>query len=530
VIDPRPAHPEAPDIIAVVAEACSSEPETPALIFEDGVTITRARLRQEVESFAGFLSKRVNPGDRVAIMLENRAEFMVAWLAVVLNGAILVSINTTAGEYDAGHILRDSGAVTVVVSQATEALVRAIQPQCPDLREILLVRDPEPDGLARYAADAEPMDLSETPVDPHAATNIYYTSGTTGPPKGCVLGHDWWLRFSGLYLLLYGMTPSDRLLCCLQFFYGDPPWQLLMSLQAGTTLVVMRRFSVSRFWDVVREHRVTRLFSIASIPTLLSRAPAGERDHDHNMQFALHLGITAATHRDLNARWGFPWIEGYGLTETGLVVAMPLDRAEEMVGSGSIGVPCPDVEIRICRDDGTEAQDDESGEITLRAPGLMQRYWNRPDETAEVTRGGWFYTGDVGRRDERGFLYFVGRKKDIIRRSGENVAAAEVEEVLRSHPAILEAAVVPVPDELRGEEIKAYIALVEHATPETLAPREIVQFCQQRLAKHKVPRYIEYRSEPFPRTPSMRVKKSDLPRVVVAPSATVWDRTTELGW
>ena len=443
----------APDIISLFVDACVSAPDGAALVFEDGTSLSRAELRGQVERFAGYLSERVKPGDRVAIMLENRTEFMVTWLAVVANGGILVSLNTSAGEYDAGHMLQDSGATLAVVGGSAETLVRSLQGRCPELREIVVVAKPEPDGLAAFQAAGGALDLASIILDPDAPTNIYYTSGTTGPPKGCVTGHRYWLRFADLYLRLYDLTPADRLLCCLQFFYGDPPWQMLVSLHARTALVVMRRFSVSRFWTVVREHDVTRLFGLASIPSLLLKAPPDARDHEHRVKFALQIGVPSASQTELHERWGFPWVEGYGLSETGLVVGMPLEFGDAMAGSGSLGIPCPEVQVRICDDQGNETLANEPGEITLKAPGLMQGYWNQPDATAEVFRDGWFHTGDIGRRDERGFLFFMGRKKDMIRRSGENVAAAEVEALLRSHGAILEAAVVPVPDELRGEEV-----------------------------------------------------------------------------
>jgi crotonobetaine/carnitine-CoA ligase len=141
---------------------------------------------------------------------------------------------------------------------------------------------------------------------------------------------------------------------------------------------------------------------------------------------------------------------------------------------------------------------------------MMRGYLGRPDETAATLRDGWLHTGDLARADDGGFLYFMGRIKDIVRRSGENVAATEVEDVLRSHPAVNEAAVVPEPDDLRGEEIKAYVELVEGISPADVPPGELAAFCGERLARHKVPRYIAFRSEPFPRTPSMRVKKSEL--------------------
>ena len=481
----------APDIISLFVESCVSSPDGLALIFDDGVSVSRTEFRARVERFAGYLRERIKPGDRVAIMLENRTEFMVTWLAVVANAGILVSLNTSAGEYDAGHMLQDSGATLAVVGQAAQALVRSLQARCPELREIVVVSEPEPDGLAAFEGADGGFDLAGILIDPAAPTNIYYTSGTTGRPKGCVTGHRYWLRFADLYLRLYDLTPVDRLLCCLQFFYGDPPWQMLVSLQARTALVAMRRFSVSRFWNVVREHDVTRLFGLASIPSLLLKAPPSPRDHEHRVQFALQIGVPTASQAELHERWGFPWVEGYGLTETGLVVGMPLEYAYEMTGSGSIGIPCPDVAVRICDDQMNETTPNEPGEITLKAPGLMQEYWNRPDATAEVFRHGWFHTGDIGRQDERGFLFFMGRKKDIIRRSGENVAATEVEE---------------------------------------LPPNEIVEFCAQQLAKHKVPRYIEYRTQPFPLTPSMRVKKSELLAEAPVPGAVVWDREAELGW
>jgi crotonobetaine/carnitine-CoA ligase len=199
-----------------------------------------------------------------------------------------------------------------------------------------------------------------------------------------------------------------------------------------------------------------------------------------------------------------------------------------MTGSGSIGLPCPGVSIRLVDDEGAEVSVGSPGEVLISAPGLMRGYLNRPDATAEALEDGWLRTGDLARRDEEGFLYFLGRKKDIVRRAGENVAAAEVENVLRSHPQVLEAAVVPVPDELRGEEVKAYVGLVEGVDAGAVPPVQLVEFCRERLSKHKVPRYIEYREEPFPRTPSMRVKKSALIEEIDDPFRDAWDRDREL--
>jgi crotonobetaine/carnitine-CoA ligase len=458
-------------------------------------------------------------------MMPNRAEFMIAWLAAVACRAELVSLNPAARSHDAGHILRDSAAKIAIVDGEHTALFRELEPTCPALAEVVVIGDEEPGGLAAFTGrltGARP----ETARDD--VTNIYYTSGTTGPPKGCMVGHDYWVRFAGLIIDLYGITAGDRMLCCLQFFYNDPPWMLLVALQAGTSLVVMRRFSVSRYWHVVREHDVTVLFGIASTASLLLKAPPGDNDRDHRVRLAIHVGIPALLHKDLVTRWGAPWVEAYGLTETGLIVSMPVRSATDMIGSGSIGRPCPGADVRILDTDGAEAKDDQPGEIVVLAPGLMRGYLNRPGATAETYRGGWLHTGDLGRRDRHGFLYFQGRMKDIIRRAGENIAAAEVETVLRSHPAVLEVAAVPTPDSLYGEEVKIHVLLADGHTAESVPPAELIAFSEARLARYKVPRFVEYRVEEFDRTPSMRVKKEQLDRS--GDPSRVWDRTAELGW
>lgn len=514
------------DLLDLVRAACLDDPDMPALIFEDGVAVTRRQLWAQTESFAGYLASRVDPGDRVAVMMGNRAEFMIAWLAAVACRAVLVSLNPAARSHDAGHILRDSAARVAVVGPEHEALFRELQPGCPALAEIVVAGDDEPRGLAAFGGIMSGSRPREASGD---ITNVYYTSGTTGPPKGCMVGHDYWIRFAALITDQYGITAADRMLCCLQFFYNDPPWQLLVALLAGAPLIVMRKFSVSRYWEVAREHDVTVLFGIASTATLLLKAPAGGRDREHKVRLAIQVGIPAPLHEALVGRWGVPWVEAYGLTETGLIVGTPVECAAEMIGSGSIGRACPGAQVRIADADDRELSDGEVGEIVVRAPGLMRGYLNRPEATQETMRGGWLHTGDLGRRDEQGFFYFQGRIKDIIRRSGENIAAAEVENVLRSHPKVLEVAAVPAPDPLRGEEVKVHVVLTDGETPQSVPPAELIEFGESRLARYKVPRFLEYRSADFDRTPSMRVKKESLDRSADDP-ARVWDRVAELGW
>jgi crotonobetaine/carnitine-CoA ligase len=512
------------NLVEVLRDACFEDSTAPMLVFEDGLTVTRGEMRARVERFAGYLLKRVSRGDRIAVMLGNRTEWMVAWFAAAGCGLTVVSMNPAAQEHDAGHVLRDSGARLIVTDAEHAGLVERLRGQCVALEHVVILRGAEPDGLRDYGDDDVTLDYLAENASAHDVVNVYYTSGTTGPPKGCMVDHVYWLRFVDVFQRLYGLRPTDRMICCLQFFYNDPPWQTLLSLVARTPLVVMRRFSVSRFFDVVHDNDVTVLFGIASTASLLLKAPPSERDRQHRLRFALHVGIPPNLHQELVARWGVPWLEGYGLTETGLSTAMPMEVADAMIGSGSIGRPCPEVEVRVVDDADRDVPEGAPGELAIRAPGMMKGYLNRPDATAETVRDGWLFTGDVARYDSEGFLYFLGRKKDIIRRGGENIAASEVEQVLRSFPDVLDVAVVPTADELRGEEVHAVVLLVDGKDQETTPPAGLIEFCAGRLSKHKVPRYLTYRSQDFPRTPSMRIKKDELRDVVPG-----WDREGSAG-
>jgi crotonobetaine/carnitine-CoA ligase len=509
-------------IIDLVRDAYRRDPDRPLLIFEDGLTVTTRDLVTRIERFAGAMRDRIAPGDRVAIMLDSRAEFMIAWLAVVALRATLVSVNPAVKEHDARHVLRDSETSLAIIGPEHQAIVDAVRGDCPLLREVVVVGANEPDGLPGSPEGS--FSLDDAGCERDDVTNIYYTSGTTGAPKGCMVGHEWWLRTVDVDLRLHPKGPEDRILCCLQFYYADPGWMVLAALERGGAVVVMRRFSVSRFWEVVRSNEVTEILGIASIPILLLKAPPAATDHQHKVRRALQVAVPANLHREINDRWGFPWIDGYGITEGNFVTRVPLDLAEELVGSGSIGVPCPETTVRLVDDDGADVQVGATGEFWVKGPGLMLGYLNRPEETAAVLQDGWFHTGDLGRQDERGLYYFAGRKKDVIRRSGENLAAAEVEEVLRAHPKVLDVAVVGVPDDLRGEEVKAFILPTEGNSPSTLPPQELAAWCAARLAMYKVPRYIEYRDADFPRTPSLRVQKTLLKTPEYDRQGPVWDR------
>jgi crotonobetaine/carnitine-CoA ligase len=294
-------------------------------------------------------------------------------------------------------------------------------------------------------------------------------------------------------------------------------------------MIAMRRFSVSRFWEVVTRYDATEILSIASIPALLLKGDPAPRELDHRIRLAIHAGVPKELHAQMVSRFGFNWLDQYGSTEGGVMSRVPVHLADELVGSGSLGCEPPGVTVRVGGDDDEEVPLGETGEALIAGRDLYKGYLGRPEVTAEANKGGWYHSGDLVRRDERGLLYFMGRKKDIIRRMGENISAAEVEAVLRSHPSIVEAAVIPVPDALRGEEVKAYVLLKPAESRETMPPPDIIAFCREHLSPYKVPRYIEYRAEDFERTPSMRVHKPSLLKERDDLIAGAWDREAHEG-
>jgi crotonobetaine/carnitine-CoA ligase len=301
------------------------------------------------------------------------------------------------------------------------------------------------------------------------------------------------------------------------FSYIDPQWNLVAALMAGAHLVVLDAFHPSTFWSKVREHDVTYFYCLAAMPTLLLKMHPDPLDHSHRVRVVQCSAIPASRHQELEQRWGVKWYEAFGMTETGADLRVTDEDHDELVGSGCVGAAARAREVRIVDAHDVSVPRGEIGEVVLRGPGLMDRYEADPEATAAAFRGGWFHTGDLGRMDEAGRVYLVGRFKDMVRRAGENVSAREVEDVLLTHASVRLAAVVAVPDELRGEEVKAFVSI--SGGSEQVIVSELAEHCGQRLARFKVPRYWEV-CDDLPITASHRVAKT---RLVSEPGRT-WDR------
>ncbi len=509
-----------PNLGSLLREAARRYGDKTILRFA-GSSLTFTALEGRTNQLANVLGELgVKAGDRVAVMLPNGFDFPVSWLSIAKLGAIMVPVNTQYQHDDLRFVLRDSGAVLLLTTPEFLPLAAAVKPECAVLKAIAVF------GISSDAVQLEPAinlasdELILPSVARDSLVNLQYTSGTTGFPKGCMLSHAYWLELGARTSELMGCTPDDVDLTVQPFYYMDPQWNLVLCLLNGIPLVVAPKFSASRFWQSVIDEGVTFFYCLGTIPVFLLKQPENPvLERGHKLRFVSCSGIVPQFHALYESRFGVPWREGYGMTETGVDIAMPIASSDgsdssrigsSRIGSGSLGKPVPGKQARIIRteESGLETilNDGETGELVVKGGAMMQGYWNRPEDSARVLRDGWMHTGDLAYRDSSGNYFLVGRLKDMIRRGSENIAAAEVESVICEHEHVQMAAVVPQPDEARGEEVKAFVQLSPGAS---LEPSELLEFLRPKLAKFKLPRYVAFVAS-FPLTPSEKIAKHKL--------------------
>jgi crotonobetaine/carnitine-CoA ligase len=306
-----------------------------------------------------------------------------------------------------------------------------------------------------------------------------------------------------------GFNHHDRVLCLLPLFHVNALCHMCIGmLSVGGSIVLTEKFSASRFWDEVKEFGITTSSLMRTIPQILLALPEKPGDRDNSLRLAVAL-LSPELHTRFEERFGLTAVPSYSLTEDLLSVIGPKNMPRDKIGSCGVALAPAVHRIRIVDEAGNDLPAGKPGEIVKQSPVVMQGYFKNPEATSKALKDGWLYTGDLGYLDVDGYLYFVDRVKDMVRRGDENISSEEVERVLNSHPQVAESAVIAVPDQIRGEEVKAYIVLKEAATPEIVPAEAIWNFCKPHLAAFKVPRFIEYRNE-LPKTPSSKVQKNIL--------------------
>lgn len=498
----------------IMEEKASAHPAKTLLKFREGEW-SYGEVNEMANRMAqGLAAIGIRQGDHVAVMLSNCPEFLFMILALAKLGAVAVPINIDFKGNILRHVLDTSDASVLVVDAACLDRVAQVEDQLPQLAVVIVhAEGGPPEALRGLRTSAVPLGrlLDEPAEAPRIHVRhcdlqaIMYTSGTTGPSKGVTVPHALALTDAEDSMDLMDYRPDETIYCPLPLFHAAALWDgFMVALLAGSSIAIVERFSASRFWDDVRHfgaHVAMGIFSM--IPILLKRPPKPD-DKDHPLR-ALYMGKSALDEA-FHGRFGVRSVESYTSTEIGIGARSPYGQWR--VGSCGQANEAT-YEVKVVDDCDREVGPGQGGEFVVRPmrPYVMTLgYYNEPSATARAFRNLWFHTGDRGYRDEEGYFYFLDRIKDCIRRRGENVSAFEVEQVVNSHPAVLETGAFPVPSELGEDEVKVAVVLLPSAS---LDAAELVAFCRERLPEFMVPEHVEFLDE-LPKTAIGKIAKHEL--------------------
>ncbi|WP_144529842.1 ATP-dependent acyl-CoA ligase [Peribacillus simplex] len=500
----------------LVERAVKKNPEKPFLWWQGENTSNIEMYRQIAKAANGFREIGIQRGDRIVLMLPNLPEFLHIWLGLNSIGASIVPINTFFKEEEAAYVINHSESILVVTYQDYYPLIKTILPRCPKIQELVVIQTEgeleigiDYHSLVRRQSDELPV----VDLDENDEASILYTSGTTGNPKGCVQLHSYYLIAGYRYAQNMNLTEQDCVITPLPLLHMNPQILSTMgTLWVGARLALVDRFHPRSWWDNVRKSGATKFHYLGVMPAMLMGQEETENDADHPHWIGMGGGVPSKLHGEFEKRFNVTLLEGFGMTECGLAICTNVDM-ERRIGTGCVGKVFPEYEVMVVDDDDQAVKSGEIGELVLRGSdsfdrrrGFMKEYYNNPEATEDVWKNGWFHTGDYVRTDDEGYVYFVDRKKDIVRRSGENISASEVEDSIRTHPNVFDVAVVAVPDEIREQEVKAYVIRHEGASVEM---EDLIAWCEERLAYFKIPRYWELCNE-FPVTNTGKIQKQKL--------------------
>ena len=469
-------------------------------------SITYADLRVSIYKLAdGLQQQGIIKGTHVAVIMSNRIEFPISWLALAMIGAVMIPVNPAYTSTELDYVLNDSDAEFLIIEDQFLSTLEAMnkRPEAMTDESIIIVTDKDINNNwnSLMSSGSEDADYHYQ-VNSHDLLNIQYTSGTTGFPKGCMQSQKFWVMAGCIAALRNKGIKS--VLADSPFFYFDDQWMVIMGLYSGITVHVAEGMSVSRFLDWVEDHEI----ELAYFPTPILETPPSSRETATSLKKFIGFALNAELTHLVEERFNVLTRDSFGMTEVGVGLLVP-DTVNSDAALDSCGLPAPFRDVKIVDDNGDEVESGSPGELWIKGPGIINGYYKKPKANKETFVDGWFRTGDVFIADALGFYTIVGRMKDMIRRSMENISALEVETAILSKQGVQDAAVIAVPDKKRDEEVKIYVLLSAGYTTEQISPADIIIHCQQRLAPFKIPRYFEY-VKSFPYTPSAKVAKHQL--------------------
>jgi carnitine-CoA ligase len=504
---------DAPSLRDLIERRARDHRDDPFCLFGDEI-VTFGGLDTAVNRLANALAGiGIGPGARVAVMLPNHPDHIYAVLALAKLGATHVPVNVHVKGPGLRYLLEHSEVRTVIADGRYQG---ELSPAAAGSNRIETIvwrgeiagagdgRARSFDALAASGADHPP----KLGPGPDHVVAIMYTSGTTGPPKGVMLSDTMYQAAGRTAALVADVRPADVVFLWEPFYHIAGVQAVTLCLLRGVSCALVERFSAAAFWDQVRRYRATQIHYLGGVLGLLMKQPERADDGLNPVRIAWGAAASPEMWPRFERRFGVRIHECYGLTEGASFTTVNLAGKV-----GSIGKPVDHFEVRIVDDEDRPLPPGQVGEIVQRerAPGLLMKgYFKNPEGTRAALRDGWLHTGDLGHYDAEGFYYFAGRKKDAIRRRGENVSAWEIERVASACPGVEECAAIGVPSDLGEDDIKLF---VRRAEGRSLAPLDLIRWCEERLAYFQVPRYIAFVDD-LPKTPSERVRKDELSRSV----------------
>ncbi len=500
--------------------AASDRPQVPFLRTAAGDLTYAEVLLASLRAARGFQERGVSVGHRVAILMANSSEFVISWFGLNALGAIVVPMNTGLRESQLEHQLAIATPMALIIDEPLRETIAKVHPE--KLPRLLIRHTPDA-AIPQVAGWVDLKDvLSSEPLEathgssPSDPALVLFTSGTTGRSKGCVLSNRYLVRQGQLLADHLELTSDDVLYCPFPLFHADAvSYTVMPAIHLRTTAAIGARFSTTRFWHEVRQFGATVFDFMGATLSMLHQAPTDADDADNPVRLAWGVPVPPFA-AEFERRFDLRVVELYGSTDAGIPIVHPLDEPRR---EGSCGRAVPEYEVQLQDDSGMPVPTGAIGEIVVRPrePHLISDgYFGNPDATLESRRNLWFHSGDLATQDRDGYFYFVGRATEVIRRRGENISAHEIEEIVSAFPGLRECAAFGVPSPLTEDDV-----MLVYTADHELDIRDLLTFCEERLATWMVPRYLEQLHE-LPHTPTEKVEKATLRSRGVVDST--WDR------